>query len=177
VGLFTFTTLEQVLSNTGKCTFQSGCADDSAELVSPWKHWGDPTDNTNYFHVPAVSPREAFQPLIDKFRGLEYLGTPPFMEFNNDLFLENGRTPPEDWDEGAKVQFRVDYDVWKAKRKLADFYIECGWDVNAGEQPDFRRAEFITKREKYWRDVIEPLEQEASRVGSERSDGVITWHR
>ena len=136
MGLFTFTTLKRVLSNTGKCTFQSGCADDSTELVSPWKHWGDPTDNTNYFHVPAVSPREAFQPLIDKFRGLEYLGTPPFMEFNNDLFLENGRTPPEDWDEGAKVQFRVDYDVWKAKRKLADFYIECGWDVNAGEQPD-----------------------------------------
>ena len=99
------------------------------------------------------------------------------MEFNNDLFLENGRTPPEDWDEGAKVQFRLDHDVWKAKRKLADFYIECGWDVNAGEQPDFRRAEFITRREKYWRDVIEPLEQEASRVGSERSDGVITWHR
>jgi hypothetical protein len=147
MGLSTFTTLEQVMFNIGKSTSEFECADKATELVTPWKHWGDPTDNSNYFHVPAVSPREAFQSLIDKFRGLEFLGTPPFMEFNDDLFLENGRTPPEDWDQGAKVQFRVDFGVWKAKRKLADFYLECGWDVHAVEQPDFRRAEFITRRE------------------------------
>jgi len=148
-------------------------ANDATELVTPWKHWGDPSDNTDYFHVPALSPREAFQPLINKYRRLESLGTPPFMEFNNDLFPECGRAPPEDWDEGAKVQFRVDYDVWQAKRKLADIYLECGWDVNAVEQSGFRRADFIARREKYWRDVVEPLEQEASRIGSDRSDGII----
>lgn len=68
----------------------------NTELSTLWKHWGDPTDSSDYFHVLADSPSKAFQPLINKFRGLEYLGTPPFMEFNNDLFLECGRTAPED---------------------------------------------------------------------------------
>jgi hypothetical protein len=156
-----------------KSTFGSTRANDTTGLVTPWKHWGDPTDNSNYFHVPAVSPREVFQPLINKFRSLEYLGTPPFMEFNDDLFLECGRTPPEDWENRAKIQFQADYDVWQAKRKLADIYLECGWDVNVAEQSVFRRAEFIIRREKYWRDVVKPLEQEASRIGSDISDRVV----
>lgn len=66
----------------------------------------------DYFHVSAVSPRKAFQPLIDKYRFLEYLGTSPFMEFNDDLFAEYGRRAPDAWDDGAKVQYRADYDVW-----------------------------------------------------------------
>lgn len=143
------------------------------ELVTPWQHWGDPSDNTDYFHVPAITPREAFQPLIDKFRSLEYLGTPPFMEFNNDLFLECGRTPPEDWEQRGRMQFQADYDVWHAKRKLADIYLECGWDVNVAEQVRFRRAGFIMRREEYWRDVVEPLEEMASKTGSDLSDGII----
>lgn len=139
-------------------------------LVTPWKHWGDPSDSSDYFHVPAVTPREAFQPLINKYRTLEYLGTPPFMELNNDLFPEYGRTPPEDFsDEGARAQYRADYDVWEAKRKLKDLYVECGWDVGAVEQAQFRREEFVERRERYLKEVVEPLEEEASRVGSERS--------
>lgn len=140
------------------------------ELVTPWKHWGDPSDSSDYFHVPAVTPREAFQPLIDKYRTLEYLGTPPFMELNNDLFPEYGRTPPQDCaDEGTRAQYRADYDVWEAKRKLKDLYVEFGWDVDAVEQREFRKEEFVERRERYLKDVVEPLEEEASRVGSERS--------
>jgi hypothetical protein len=143
------------------------------ELVTPWQHWGDPSDNTDYFHVPTMTPREAFQPLINKFRSLEYLGTPPLIEFNNDLFLECGRTPPEDWEHRGKIQFQADYDVWHAKRKLADIYLERGWDINIAEKIGFRRAEFITRRERYWREVVELLEQRASKIGSDLSDSII----
>jgi hypothetical protein len=94
------------------------------------------------------------------------------MEFNNDLFSEYGRSPPEDWEQRAKIRFQADYDVWHAKRKLADIYLECGWDVSVAEQVDFRRAEFITRREEYWRDVVEPLEEMASKIGSDLSDGI-----
>lgn len=50
-----------------------------------------------------------------------------------------------------------------------DFYLECGWDVDAVEQTTFRREELVGKRERYWKDVVEPLEEAASRVGDERS--------
>lgn len=92
------------------------------------------------------------------------------MEFNDDLFLECGRTAPEDWENRAKVQFQAGYDVWQAKRELADIYLECGWDVNADEQSGFQRAKFVIKREDYRRNVVEPLEQEASSIGSDISD-------
>lgn len=144
--------------------------DTAMGLVIPWKQWGDPTDSPNYFHVPALSPREAFQPLITKFRTLEFLGTPPFMEFTDNLFTEYGRAAPSDWDEGAKVQYRADHDVWEAKRILADLYLECGWDIETVEQISFRREEFIARREKHRKYIVEPLEEVASRVGAERNE-------
>jgi hypothetical protein len=73
----------------------------------------------------------------------------------------------------GKLFSQADYDVWHAKRKLADIYLECGWDVNVAEQVRFRRAGFIMRREEYWRDVVEPLEQKASKIGSDLSDGII----
>lgn len=51
-----------------------------------------------------------------------------------------------------------------------DLYLECGWDVGAVEQVSFRREEFIAEREKYWKEIVEPLEEVASRVGTERND-------
>jgi hypothetical protein len=44
----------------------------------------------NYFHanIPSKSPREALQPLIDKYRGLQYIIKPPRMGFDHELYLE-----------------------------------------------------------------------------------------
>jgi hypothetical protein len=45
------------------------------EVVYPWTPQGEPED-VEYYDVPAKSPREAFQPLIDRYRGLHYLSRP-----------------------------------------------------------------------------------------------------
>lgn len=139
--------------------------------MTPWRHWGDPTDNLDYFHVPAVSPRQALQPMIDNFRGLHYLGKPPFIELSNNLESEWGRSPPMDWsgwhDKDEFATYQAEYDAWEAMRKLADIYLECGWDVNALEQHGFRRAEFIAERERHLENVVKPLEEKADRMRSE----------
>ena len=61
-------------------------------------------------------------------------------------------------------------------RKLADFYLECGWDV---DNVNFN-ARFLTRgvcREErggeYWRGDAEPLEREARRVGFDLGDGGV----
>lgn len=86
------------------------------------------------------------------------------------MFTKYGRAAPEDRDEGAKVQYEADYDVWEAKRKLVDLYLGCGWNVGVVEQASLRRAEFVARRERYWEEVVEPLEKVASRVGAERNE-------
>jgi hypothetical protein len=44
----------------------------------------------NYFHVniPSKSPREALQPLINKYRGLRYVIKPPSENIGEELYLE-----------------------------------------------------------------------------------------
>jgi hypothetical protein len=41
---------------------------------------------------------------------------------------------------------------------IADFYLEWRWDVNAVVQTDFRRGEFVDKRDKYISEIIDPLQ-------------------
>jgi hypothetical protein len=39
-------------------------------------------------------------------------------------------------------------------------YLDCGWDVNAVEQTNFRRDEFLQKRHDYIKNVVKPAERD-----------------
>lgn len=58
--------------------------------------------------------------------------------------------------------------MWEAMCGLADIYLECGWDVNAAEQTAFHSIEFTEKRSKNMSEIVEPLEEDASREGEVR---------
>lgn len=121
----------------------------------------------NYFraHVPSKPPREALQPLIDKFRSLAYINRPPWAGTDHELVYEESAFPPpdradfsDDSDFESRVRAR---DEFLAKRRLKDLYLECGWDVNAVEQTAFRRDRFIEKRSRHldaiYRDRLEEI--------------------
>ncbi|KAK5739016.1 hypothetical protein LTR17_005534 [Elasticomyces elasticus] len=131
--------------------------DTATQLVIPWNPVENPDEVDDYSHVPAVSPREAFGPLIKEYRSLNYLGAPNGMEFNEELFSESGGEAPADWGLESARRWRMQYDEWFAVRKLKAIYLECGWDPDAVEQIDFRRSEFLQKRGKYWREEVEDV--------------------
>ncbi|KAI0015403.1 hypothetical protein F4780DRAFT_764203 [Xylariomycetidae sp. FL0641] len=131
--------------------------DTRTSLMTAWKPIDNPDEVDDYLHVPAAPPCTVLNPIIQKYRTLEYLGTPRGIDFNSSLFAESGGEPPRDWGSGDARRWRAQYDVWAATRRLRDIYIECGWDVKAAEQTDFRREEFLRKRDRHWRDVVQPL--------------------
>ena len=104
--------------------------------------------------------------MIDSFRGLRRLAVP-----------EHGHAEPEQdaspqrWQTGSDAHFQADSKVWEAMCRLADVYVECGWDVNAIVQMTVRSAEFAEKRAKYVSGVVELLEAKAYEEGS-----VNLWH-
>jgi hypothetical protein len=109
----------------------------------------------NYFraYIPSMSPREALQPLINKFRSLDYINRPPWAGTDHELvYLERDFPPPvrtdfrDERDFESRVRAR---DEFLAKRQLKDMYLECGWDVNAISQSAFRRDEFLEKRRRH----------------------------
>lgn len=72
---------------------------------------------------------------------------------------------PETWEKiGSLELYEADHKLWEALCKLADIYLECGWDVDAVVQTGFRRAEFIEKRTKYFDEVVKPLDEEESKA-------------
>jgi hypothetical protein len=125
----------------------------------------DKNDHDVYFEAPPLSPRQAFQPLIDSFRSLNWLVT----ETSGSLHTDWPWTEfPQDWPESHRKEYETDHDVWKAVRGLADIYIDCGWDVNAVDQSAFRREEFIERRLQYVETVVAPLEEIHQRAYEER---------
>jgi hypothetical protein len=125
----------------------------------------DKNDYDVYFEAPPLSPRGAFQPLIDGFRSLNWLVTEtsgwlhtdwPWTEF------------PEDWPESHRKEYETDYDAWKAVRGLVDIYLENGWNVNAVDQSAFRREEFIGRRKQYMETIVVPLEEVHRKAGEDR---------
>ena len=131
------------------------------EVLYSW----DMNAHDKYFEAPPLSPREAFQPLIDDFRSLDSLAAKhlwglqtewPWAEF------------PREWRESFREGYEADYNVWKAIHRLADIYTDCGWQVNAIEQPAFRRDEFIERRKRHMETVVEPLEEIAHRKHEQR---------
>jgi hypothetical protein len=127
-------------------------------LVYVWNNINDPFPD--YFHLRPVSPREAFQPLIDSFRSLRRVAAPErtFVETDQD-------SGPRQRESGTPAQHEAKNNLWKAMCELADLYLECGWDANAVAQPDFRRVEFVEKRTKYISEIIEPLEEDEYEAG------------
>jgi NAD+--asparagine ADP-ribosyltransferase len=125
----------------------------------------------NYFEVPPVTPREAFQPIIDNYRSLKWLATGerssflprwPYIEWPS-----SGKHP-----ERAHQRYQADYDIWKAMRGLKDVYLDCGWNVHAVEQSSFQRNEFIERKKRYIEDVVAPLRKAKNRsqAGYDRQD-------
>jgi hypothetical protein len=109
----------------------------------------------NYFraYIPSMSPCEALQPLINKFRSLEYIDRPAWAGTDHELvYLDRAFTPPvrtdfrDERDFESRVRAR---DEFLAKCQLKDLYLECGWDVNAVSQLAFRRDEFLEKRRRH----------------------------
>jgi hypothetical protein len=109
----------------------------------------------NYFraYIPSMSPREALQPLINKFRSLDYINMPSWAGMDHELVYEEWAFPPpvrtdfrDEESFESEVQAQSDF---MAKRHLKDLYLECGWDVNAVSQIAFRRDEFLEKRKRY----------------------------
>lgn len=123
----------------------------------------------NYFraYIPSMSPREALQPLIDKFRSLDYINRPPWAGTDHQLVYEEWVFPPpvrtdfrDESDFESQVRAR---DEFLAKRQLKDLYLECGWDVNAVSQTAFRRDKFLENRrqhlDKIYRHFLEENER------------------
>ena len=125
--------------------------------------------SVDYFraYVPSMSPREALQPLINKFRALDYINRPPWASTEHELVYEESAFPPPERadfrdESGFESQVRA-RDEFLAKRHLKDLYLECGWDVNAVEQTAFRRDEFLEKREQYLNTIYKDRLEEIRR--------------
>jgi hypothetical protein len=107
----------------------------------------------NYFraYIPSMSPREALQPLISKFRRLEYLNRPPWAGMAHELIYEDSPfyPPSRDHDEVGLMLGRE----WLALRHLREIYLDCGWNVDAVVQTAFRREEFLEERRRYLDEV------------------------
>jgi uncharacterized protein YukE len=125
--------------------------------------WAPSNDDggDDYLHLTPITPRQAFQPMIDSFRGLRRLAVPEHGHVNTEQDAS-----PQRWQTGSDAHFQADFRIWEAMCRLADVYVECGWDVSAVVQTTFRSAEFIEKRAKYVSEVVEPLEAKAYEEGS-----------
>lgn len=134
--------------------------------------------SNSYSHVPGLPPSQVLGPLTAQYRQLHYLGhaTTTYEvehEHSSDSYYATlGRAGPQDqgWNSVAHARHAAAYDVWAAVRGLKDLYLDCGWDVDVdvgggGGQVGFRREEFVEMRERYWKEVVGPLEEERERVG------------
>lgn len=124
-------------------------------------------DPLNYFHLPAHPPSEVLGRLTREYRRLDHLITPHGGVFRNqDHHFVNSM--PDGWSEHEKQRHLASYRTWDAVRKLRDLYVECGWDVDAVEQKNFRRDELIERRARHWVEVVEPLQQEETNIAQEQ---------
>jgi hypothetical protein len=107
----------------------------------------------NYFHanILSKSPREALQPLIDKYRGLQYIIEPPSESTEHELYREEFEylRPYEGPEDRREESESIDSKTLSRLRYLKDLYLWCGWNLNTVEQAAFRRDEFIERREKF----------------------------
>jgi hypothetical protein len=122
----------------------------SLGVVYPWTPQHE-DDDTEYYDVPAKSPREAFQPLIDKYRGLQYISRPTdSKEGEFQLVLDECHVfAPESSPDGARGIAQELQADWQLSRGLEEIYLECGWRTDRVDQSAFRREEFLERRRRY----------------------------
>jgi hypothetical protein len=131
-------------------SLQVHCANSTPGVVYPWNPQHE-DDDTEYYDVPAKSPREAFQPLIDKYRGLQYISRPTntkegeFQLFIDECYIFASENCP---DEVREITQELQAD-WQLSRGLEEIYLECGWRIDRVDQSAFRREEFLEKRRRY----------------------------
>ncbi|RMX98020.1 hypothetical protein D0868_10331 [Hortaea werneckii] len=112
----------------------------------------DDSDRPDYLHVEPRSPREALQPLIDKFRRLQYINMPLSGDTNHLLFedtLDIGVSNTPTKEELQRYVGKDYYRRWQVSRELKEIYLDCGWKVDAVEQLEFRRDEFLERRRRH----------------------------
>ncbi|KAH9986362.1 hypothetical protein F4779DRAFT_611843 [Xylariaceae sp. FL0662B] len=131
--------------------------DTATKLMTPWKPIHNPDEVDDYSHVAGASSREVLSPVIESYRKLRYLATSRGLDFSPAEYADSGGAPPQGWSADERQRWEASCAVWEATQKLRDFYLECGWDVDAAEQRDFRLDEFLAKRETHWREVLELL--------------------
>jgi hypothetical protein len=113
----------------------------------------------DYFraYVPSMSPREALQPFINKFRRLEYINHPPWAGTEHKLVYDSSYSSPPLRDGNGICDERNPelerYEEWLALRQFKEIYLECGWDVDAVVQTGFRQGEFLEKRGRHLDEV------------------------
>lgn len=59
--------------------------------------------------------------------------------------------------ENQRRLYRTSCEIWVAVRRIKEIYIDCGRNVDAVEQTEFRREEFIERRARHLAEVVEPL--------------------
>jgi hypothetical protein len=122
----------------------------SLGVVYPWTPQAE-DDDTEYYDVPAKSPRDAFQSLIDKYRCLQYISRPTnAKEGEFQLFVDECHifAPENCPDEVHEIAQELQAD-WQLSRGLEGIYLECGWRTDRVDQSAFRREEFLERRRRY----------------------------
>lgn len=122
----------------------------SPGVVYPWTPQDEPED-VEYYDVPAKPSREAFQPLIDKFRKLQYISRPSnAKEAEYQLVTDEWDiSVPDDAPHRARELTEELHRKWQHSRGLEQIYLQCGWRPDQVDQSAFRRDEFIEKRRQY----------------------------
>lgn len=74
------------------------------------------------------------------FTDCRSLGTPRGVGFDTEFYSESGGRPPWNYRENEAKKWGAGYDVWATTRRIKDIYVDCGWDVKAREQTNFRKT-------------------------------------
>jgi hypothetical protein len=129
---------------------QGHYAKKSPEVVYPWTPQDEPED-VEFYDVSAKSPREAFQPLIDKFRKLQYISRPSNAKEGEYQLItdEWDISVPEDAPDRARELTEELHRKWQHSRELEQIHLQCGWRPNQVDQSAFRRDEFIGRRRQH----------------------------
>lgn len=108
----------------------------------------DPSVNYSHASVESKPPREALQPVINRFRSLQYVNRPPWSGTDDELLVEESHYSPAGVENSKTLRTPTEGDRKRLflRRRLQNLYLQCGWDIDAIEQPTFRRGEFLEKR-------------------------------
>ncbi|CAM1511380.1 Fc.00g088930.m01.CDS01 [Cosmosporella sp. VM-42] len=128
--------------------------------MTEWVSFENDDDEYGYDQVPAKLPTEVLGPWTERYRKIEILSWPEGdgwikgVDFYPDMYYTS-----DDWSDQDRIDFRAEVDLKKARSRLRDFYIQCGWDVKSKIQESFDRQRFVEMRESYFKEVILPLEE------------------